>query len=266
MEVFLDSGAFSAHTKGVEIKIEDYISFIKKHRNIINIYSNLDVIKNPKQTWKNQITMEKAGLLPPPVYHFGESIKWLERYLNRNKYNYISLGGMVGIPNKYLIRWLDNLFSNYLTNNKGIPNIKIHGFGISRIKLIMRYPWYSIDSTSAVRASGMGCIYVPHAGKNYNMPYTKIVVSSRSVVNNKHIQGISTIKKKIVKDYIKQTGYKLGRSIIKKGKEIIKEKGLCNDYSLRTSINFNYLQKVEEHSPKWPWAFKISTRNFFTRI
>ena len=41
---FLDSGAFSAFTQGAEIDIQEYIEFIKEHKDYLEAYANLDVI------------------------------------------------------------------------------------------------------------------------------------------------------------------------------------------------------------------------------
>ena len=70
VSLFLDSGAYSAWTQGVEINIRDYIDFIKQHQDIIDIYANLDVISidgkrgsklTAELTLKNQKIMEEGG-------------------------------------------------------------------------------------------------------------------------------------------------------------------------------------------------------------
>ena len=81
VELFLDSGAFSAWSQGKEINIEDYIQFIKEHKDVIDVYANLDVIGDAEATWRNQLRMEKAGLNPLPVFHYGEDISWLKNLL-----------------------------------------------------------------------------------------------------------------------------------------------------------------------------------------
>ena len=39
IELFLDSGAFSAWTQKVEINIQDYIEFIKEHEKLLDLIS-----------------------------------------------------------------------------------------------------------------------------------------------------------------------------------------------------------------------------------
>ena len=140
VNLFLDSGAFSAFTQGVEIDIYEYCSFIKKNKKYIETYAVLDVIGSAEKTWENQRIMEKAGLSPLPCFHFGEDIKWLKKYVK--KYDYMALGGMVPISSKDLKVWLDDLYSNHLCDKDGMPKIKVHGFGMTSLSLMLRFPWY----------------------------------------------------------------------------------------------------------------------------
>jgi hypothetical protein len=44
MDLFLDSGAYSAHTQQQTIPVESYASFINQHGDIFSLIANLDVI------------------------------------------------------------------------------------------------------------------------------------------------------------------------------------------------------------------------------
>lgn len=291
VDLFLDSGAFSAWSQGIEIDIYDYINFIKKHQNVIDVHANLDSIKDVRRTWQNQMIMERACLSPLPVFHYGEPVKWLNRYLKRG-YKYIALGGMVPVSSTNLILWLDNLFSNYLCSSNGIPKVKVHGFGLTSLQLMFRYPWYSVDSTSWVVTGRLGSIYVPRFKNGqwiYNENSWKISVSNRSPNTKeagKHIETLSPIQKQIVLNYIHEKGYKLGKSVFaqvkqsyvlkenerwakkkpkdknsKRSLEIIQEPGISNQYQLRDELNVIYFLDLEKSMPKWPWAFKNKNRN-----
>lgn len=296
VELFLDSGAFSAWSQGVSIDIYEYIGFIKKHLDVIHVYVNLDVIGNAEATWKNQKIMEKEGLRPLPVYHYGEDEKWLKRYL-RQGYEYIGLGGFVEVSSRAQMRWLDRIFSRYLTDDRGYPKVKVHGFGLTSLSLLFRYPWYSVDSTSWVMTSRMGSIYVPRrrAGKwIYDENSWRITVSNRNPnirETGKHITTLSPKRKELVMDYITEKGYKLGHSEFrlveanykpkdnerwaqkkpenKKDKrllEIIHEPGISNKYQLRDELNIIYFLDLEKSMPEWPWPLnkqKKDIRRFF---
>lgn len=163
--IFLDSGAFSAFTKGVNIRIEDYAAFIKKNSDIIHLASNLDDLhKREDLTWANQKKLEQLGHKVLPVFHTRENPTWLKKYIDEG-YDYIALGGMVAESKQWLRPWLDDIFGSYLVDGRGRPRVKVHGFGLTTIDLILRYPWYSVDSTRWVLLGRYGQIlYINDAG------------------------------------------------------------------------------------------------------
>lgn len=145
-QIFLDSGAFSAFTLGVNISVEDYCEYIKRNLDIIRVEDNvvmasvLDGIGDPLQTWRNQLEMELRGAKPLPCFHAGEDERYLEWYVKN--YEYITLGGMVGSSTKQLCIWLDRMWDRYLTDGSGRARIKVHGFGITAVPIMERYPWH----------------------------------------------------------------------------------------------------------------------------
>lgn len=293
VDLFLDSGAFSAWSQGAVIDIQDYIGFIKNHEASLTVYANLDVIGNPEATWKNQKSMEEAGLSPLPIFHYGTDIKWLNRYLTKG-YNYIALGGMVPVPTQKLYPWLDRLFSENLTDHKGMPIIKVHGFGLTSLRLMMRYPWYSVDSTSWVMTSRMGSIYVPkYKGGvwQYGEDPWKIAVSSQSPATKeagKHFNTMPPSEQDLVIQYLSEKGYAFGKSTFRKESqsyklkeqerwgekkpkdktaprlvEVIEEEGVSNRYQLRDEVNILYFLDLEKSLPGWPWPFTAKKRQGF---
>ena len=207
---FIDSGAYSSFTRNENIDIEAYAKFIKEHYDLIDVYANLDAIGNPQQTQKNQEWLESQGLNPLPVFHYGEPIEYLKSMLI--KYDYIALGGMVSISTENLQNWLDFLWEKYLTNQDGSTKIKIHGFGMTTIFLMERYPWYSVDSTSPILGAAYGRIYTPQgeidisrkSGKipmatirffeqefpQWNLELLKMKSSERTIYNIQYMQWL----------------------------------------------------------------------------
>ena len=145
---------------------------------------------------------------------------------------------------------LDNLFLKYVLNSK----IKIHGFGITSLELLLRYPWYSVDSSTWKRKGIYGCIIVPKFKNNEFQWLEKPTLVKISDDNNdrnmyscNHYSSLNEKQKEIVDYYIRIAGgYNIGKSEIRDGKKVIIEEGLCNSHYLRDYINvyyFNMLQK-----------------------
>lgn len=152
-KLFLDSGAYSALTQNAAIDIDKYVEFIKKNKERLTCYANLDVIGDPEATQRNQEYLEQQGLKPLPTFHFNSDIKYLKGLLE--KYDYIALGGLVPYvtKRKILERWLDYCFSYILPH---IPKVKVHGFGLSSLWAWKKYPFYSADSTSWLQPGRYG--------------------------------------------------------------------------------------------------------------
>lgn len=167
-QIFLDSGAYSAYTLGVELSVKDYVDYINFNKDIIRhedgvmMASVLDGIGDPLQTYRNQLEMEQLGVKPLPCFHAGEDERYLEWYVAN--YEYITLGGMVGSSTQQLTIWLDRIWDRYLTDGSGHAKLKVHGFGITAIPLMKRYPWYSCDSSSWIQAAAFGAIVMPKYG------------------------------------------------------------------------------------------------------
>ena len=288
IDLFLDSGAFSAFTQGVTIDLKKYIAFIKEHESHLTVYANLDVIGDPEGTWRNQQEMEAAGLHPLPCYHYGENPRWLHRYLNSG-HDYVALGGMaadksgMALTNEKRSAWLDTIFGEHLCGSDGLPRVKVHGFGLTSLRLMLRYPWYSVDSTSWVMTGRMGSVFVPRRRGGmwlYGEDSWKVCVSSRSPNKSEagaHIDTFFPLQRKEILEYFELKGYSLGESEFvkvptdyelaeegverwmgKKGSgevERIKEPGLCNTYQLRDELNIIYFLDLEKSMPEWPWSF-----------
>jgi hypothetical protein len=140
-KIFLDSGAFSVFTQGKQINIDEYIEYIKTNNHLFETYATLDVIGDWEKTKINTEYMESKGLNPLPTFHHGSPLSELKRLIN--SYDYIALGGLVPLARQQnqLRDWLDYCFSHIGTKTK------VHGFGLTS-KLLTRYPFYSVDSTS----------------------------------------------------------------------------------------------------------------------
>jgi hypothetical protein len=183
--IFLDSGAYSAYTKGITINIKEYVAFIKKYKNLLAVYANLDVIGNEKATIKNQEYMESQGLHPLPVFHYGESWGYL-KHLVKN-YKYIAVGGLVPLSRKkqVILQHLNKCFS--IIQN----HCKVHGFGVTQTGILKQFPFYSVDSTAWLGGSMRAEI------DQFNMgEMESIKTRNKSDTTFKSVQLIDTENKK----------------------------------------------------------------------
>ena len=139
IDFFMDSGAFSFNSLGVEIDIDEYIACIKEDE--IQNYSALDVIGDPKATQENYLYMKSKDLDPVPCFHINTDIDYLDFYLE--ECDKLAIGGMVKARN--IDPNLRKIWFKILSKDK---KIHVHGFGVSSINYAINYPWDSIDSSS----------------------------------------------------------------------------------------------------------------------
>lgn len=206
VEVFLDSGAFSAWSLGVDINLPQYCQYIKDNLDILRkedgivMASVLDGIGDPLKTYQNQLAMEELGAKPLPCFHYGEDERYLEYYIKN--YDYITLGGMVGKSTVLLYKWLDKIWGQYLTDGAGKPRLKVHAFGITSIPIMERYPWFSVDSSSWIQSAAFGTIVTPE--------YGTLNVSSKSPSRHKqgqHATTLSQLEQDKVLQYLEKCGF-----------------------------------------------------------
>lgn len=200
LKIFLDSGAFSAFTKGISVDLQEYCRFCTLNTDIIEAASVLDAVGDPLKTWENQKRMEALGVPALPCFHYGEDERYLEYYASN--YEYITLGGMVPISSPQLLLWLDRLWEKYLTDSSGRPKLRVHGFGMTSIPLMKRYPWYSCDSSSWVQIGSIGSIIHPDFGV--------IAMSEKSPSRKqfgRHFDTMSSLEKELLESSIMSVGY-----------------------------------------------------------
>lgn len=230
-KVFLDSGAFSAWNLGVEIKLLDYVNYIKHNQDIIRVEDNnlmasvLDGIGDPQKTFENQMEMERLGVRPLPCFHFGEDERYLEWYVKN--YDYITIGGMVGKSVSDLVMWLDRIWDKYMIDGSGNPKVKAHGFGITTNAIMERYPWYSCDSSSWIQATAFGALALPGKGVLH--------VSEKSPNRHnagQHFFSLSPIERKHMQAYLESKGFT--------------EERLSNTYQSRAAWNMMAYMEIQD--------------------
>lgn len=271
--LFLDSGAFTFYrqesdldafvrTKGFWRYVDHYADYVKEHLDEIDYYANVDLIMRPDLSWEVLKYLEQEHKLSPvPVVHCGAPSKWMQRHIDAG-YKYIGLGGLVGQRDKSH-HWITKMF-HMVCDARGMPTIKYHGFGVTSYKQLIRYPWFSVDSTTWAKAAGFGEIWIPHKRhgkfifdeKPYRIPAS---LESPRLRHRFHIQNMSKIEQAIIHEWLAYIDVPLG--LMKGDKEVIR--GVCTHAEPRRLANIRFLYELGKWLPKWPWSFAPRRREGF---
>lgn len=174
-KLFIDSGAYTAWTKGVEINVDEYISWLNERSEDIYLCGQVDSIppvgatleqirECAQITWENYLYMKERLKNPDALlytFHIGEPIEFLKQALSYKDKNgkpipYIALGGLVGKTRAARDRFLELCFKTI--KNSDNPDVKVHTFGMTDFNLLEKYPITSADSTSWIMVGAMGNI------------------------------------------------------------------------------------------------------------
>lgn len=269
--MFLDSGAYGLYAKHSKGKtrnkyewfespafkkyVDNYAKFILKFKDGMDYYANVDILYNPKLSWKVLKYLEnKYELNPVPVVHSLTPIKWLKRHIDAG-YEFIGLGGRgTGRGRGEYQQWADEVFEYICPpSNDYKPIVRIHGFALTSYDLLLRYPWWSVDSTSWVQGPSWGSIDVPHkrGGKFVftEQPYSIMVslnAPSLKEKNGIHFFSCSRSEQRLVLDWLEEVNVPLGSKT---------EWGVCSEHNARKVANLRFYERLAQSLPEWPWSF-----------
>lgn len=154
----IDSGAFSAWSKGTKVNLDEYIDFCKfvttKYPDNDWKIVNLDVIPgsfgrvptaqeraySAQKGWENYEYMMRKGLKPIHIFHQFEDFKWLKQLMASSDYIGISPDNSQSVDSR--VRWLSQVYS--VVKDK----VKTHGFACTGSGFLKVAPFYSVDSSS----------------------------------------------------------------------------------------------------------------------
>lgn len=260
-------------TKGFRAYLDAYAAFVRKYQGGMDFYVTVDAIYNPEISWKSLKYLEQQhGLNPVPVIHGRTPMKWLEKHLDAG-YEYIGLGGM-GQQDTWETykQWADAMFSRICpASNKHLPTVRVHGFAATGYLTLIRYPWYSVDSSSWAKASGFGgSLYIPHrrngkwdfSTKPYTLPFS--FRSTAATKTKGHFLTMSKGEQAVILDWLKEIDMPLGKIDDKTGAML--EYGVFSTYHAAATANVKFFNRLVEWLPEWPWAFKPGVvRNKFVQ-
>lgn len=263
IKLMLDSGAFAVWRQGDCVDINAYIAYVLSNERLLEAYANLDVMpgqpgamRTPAQTeaaasqgWENYLQMREAGLEPIHVFHMGERWYWLEKMLDEGC-SYIGLSSNITLPTVQKKAWLDECFG-VLCGGRGYPEVKVHGFGITAVSLMLNYPWSTTDSMSWLKQGVVGRLYIPKlAPKGSATKYDYDRSPMDIAISRAGKRGPS----QAALDYCRHI-HSVGRNVRAYVAEYIEENGMTieeleADYQQRIRLNSRFFLKASElHNP-----------------
>jgi hypothetical protein len=187
-----------------------------------------------------------------PVIHYGTPLKWVEKHLDEG-YEYIGLGGIGQEISRYVyFRWADSVFNLLCSNRKRLPIAKTHGFAMTAYGLLIRYPWYSVDSASWVKAAGFGNVFIPHKRNGKFVfsenPYILGMSDKSPYVTGvgRHITTMRAAERAVVKEWLEFIDVPFGSET---------ELGVTKHYHYRVMANLRFFEHAINSLPDWPWPF-----------
>jgi hypothetical protein len=150
LQIFIDSGAFTAHKQGKTIALDDYLAFIDRLPVKVDRHFMLDVIGDPEGTRRNLDESVRRGYEPIPIVTRGDSPDIIEHYYEHS--DLVALGSVAGIGNDSAA-WSRAMM-------QAINGRKAHILGMTRLDLVkIMLPW-SVDSSSWVSGRRYGTVMV----------------------------------------------------------------------------------------------------------
>lgn len=237
-KLFIDSGAFTAWTKGVTINVEEYVQYINNITEYLTLFGQVDTIAGTLdtvptlkeqeeasiKTWENYLYMYTHLKEPDKcvyTFHIGENYKYLKQALEwKNSkgehFKYMALGGTVGKPVQDKINWFKKVWT--IIKSSSNPNVKVHAFGMTSFDVLKQFPFTSADSTSWIMTGSTGSIFTS---------YGNVLVSDQTLSNKLHFNYLHNDAKNVICKEVEKFNYTM--------------KELASDYKARVCYNLLYM-------------------------
>lgn len=242
-KLFIDSGAYTAYTRGVDVNVDKYIDYLNSIDEHLTIFAQVDKIPGrygqektlkdiqeaPELSWNNYLYMRDRVKSPEkllPIFHRRENWHYLEQMLeatfNGEHIPYIGIAATTDSSTKEKEEWFEKVFN--VIRSSSNPDVKIHAFGMTSLKLLEMFPFTSADSTSWIMTGANGSIM---------SPFGVIYVSDNDVSSPQHVRNLP---KETLFEF-----YKYLDSI-----DVCLE-DICKDYKGRMLANLKFLKNWSDN-------------------
>lgn len=216
--LLIDSGAFTAHRKNVEIDVDEYIQWANANTEKIDYFIQLDQIPGRFGHVKTRQEYHEAAIASyknfeymvtrvhephklMPVFHYGDDFNLLTKILNHKlpnggpvEYMGISPANDTGV--KVKSKWIDKVFAEI--KRCGREDIKTHALGMTSFAVLEQYPFTSADSTSWLLTAAYGGIMTP---------YGIVDISERRTDAKDHIFHQKEKGLEVIEEYVAKQGF-----------------------------------------------------------
>lgn len=147
------------------VTLENYAEFVSGHRHLFRggVW-NFDVIGSDKGSYENWLELRRLGVDTIPVHHVGDDVSYLTKYLDECEF--VGIGAIAKMDTNSRIHGLDDVWKSHLLTGDGSPRCRVHGLGLTDTSIVLRYPWYSVDSTKTIAAAAYGSVLIPNLSRS----------------------------------------------------------------------------------------------------
>lgn len=149
--ILIDSGAFTAWSTGKEIKLNEYVDFLRNFEGVWDHAVTLDTIGDPIATAKNTRKLHGMGIPVMPVFTVGDTLAEFDSMVR--DVGYVCVGGTVGMNKEHQTRRLAMLQRRAEGLGGGI-----HALGVGADTALRKIRPYSSDASNVSGAFRFGTV------------------------------------------------------------------------------------------------------------
>lgn len=271
--MFIDSGAYSEHSQGIKIDVDEYIEYVNGLDDKICAVAQVDHIpgvfkqaKKPEDyvesarlSWENFLYMYPKMKSPEKliaVFHQGESFEHLKNMLEWRdpegrplQYIGISPSNDRSVAEKDI--YLRDVY-DFIARSSN-PTVHTHLFGYTSMPGLSKFPWFSCDSVSHRLRAAYNKMFVGYIKNSTGTDGDVISFSKTRNAKDKASQCFLDIcdeeTLRVFKEHLKGYG-------------IDNPEELCDSSSLRTAIDMCEVQQFVKTHPYLPETVKRPRRLF----
>jgi hypothetical protein len=140
-QLMIDSGAFTAHSKGRQISLDAYADYLQRWAGCWDHAITLDVIGDPAATRANTRKLHAKGIPVMPVFTRGNTLADFDAMVKDS--GYVCVGGLIGYPQTAIVQRIGMLQRRAQSAGGGI-----HALGVGSVTNIRKARPYSSDASS----------------------------------------------------------------------------------------------------------------------